>query len=334
MLSPVRFPWMARVAGLGILAFSSGPSASLAADADKAPVRDRAVVAAGLAEALVCHYDFDHPLAGDPAREADRGNSGTDLELINGGAAMRVPDAAFPGGGHALQTRQVNPTSPGNDDWKAGRFEPGGLASLAPFAGARAITLMGWVKPEEGAPNPALASATANPADAYPSIGFFGLLTGPSDGHYARALLEVLPVAGTLRVVALGRRLDDGATRILAATAPWQTIVPAGRWTHLTATFDFQTGTMALYRDGEALDATCDQPPEVWRDGDGGSSGIASPTAPAGIKVGGSHPQNTRERNTFNGRLDELMFFNRALGADEVRRQYAAFVGRPKTEKL
>src|SRR3954469_14521467 len=67
---------------------------------------------------LVAFYDFDHPMPGDPALEDDLGRSGTEIELVNGGAAMRVPDRAYPGGRKVLQTKAVATTT--TDDWKAG----------------------------------------------------------------------------------------------------------------------------------------------------------------------------------------------------------------------
>jgi hypothetical protein len=71
---------------------------------------------------LVCAYDFEHPAPADPALELDQGPSGTPLRLVNGGAAMRVPDGAHAGSRHSLQTRQIHPELAGQDDWKAGAF--------------------------------------------------------------------------------------------------------------------------------------------------------------------------------------------------------------------
>ena len=52
-------------------------------------------------------------------------------------------------------------------------------------------------------------------------------------------------------------------------------------------------------------------------------------TSPAGIKIGDSYPQNTQEFNAFNGRFDDLMFFNKTLNAAEVASQYASFLDAP-----
>lgn len=170
------------------------------------------IVVPGLAADLVCCYDFEHPLPVNPNRESDLGTSNTPLDLINGGAAMRGADGAFPASTFSLQTKQVNPTTTDNDDWKAGLYTANGTPSLAAFSGVRGITLMGWIKPTGNHPAP--NSTTADPADVYNAVGLFGLLTGDSEGHAVRALVEIITVSGPLRLVALGRRIDGGSSRL------------------------------------------------------------------------------------------------------------------------
>jgi hypothetical protein len=272
---------------------------------------------------LIAHYDFDHPVGHDSGLEQDLGRSATALRLINGGSAMRVDDAAYPGAGRALQTRQVAPDSAGNDDWKAGVFKAGGVATLRPFNGVDGITLMGWVKPTGSHPTP--DTTTADPDDRYNAVGLFGLLSGSSDGHFVRALLEVMNVAGTQRLVALGRREDTGSPIILAAEEDWQALLPRDHWTHLAATFDFDQGTVSLYRNGEVVRASVATQGDPWRVGGQPEPDLASASDPAGIKIGGSFPQNTRERNAFTGRFDDLMFLDRALTAGQVRAQFLHF---------
>ncbi|MFO1489014.1 MAG: LamG-like jellyroll fold domain-containing protein [Verrucomicrobiota bacterium] len=278
------------------------------------------VVLPALVTNLVCRYDFEHPAA-NTAQELDRGASGTTLNLINGGAAMRVGDGAYPGSTNAMQTQQLNPTVSGNDDWKAGVYQTNGLASLSAFASVRGITLMGWVKPT--GPNPNLNSGTVATNDYYNAVGLFGLLSGTSEGHGVRALLEVLTVSGNLRLVALGRRIDTGSSLTLATTNDWHTLLPDNVWTHLAATFDFDHGTMALYQNGSPIGATNTTAANAWNITAG--TDLASASNPAGIKIGGSYPQNTQEKNAFNGRFDDLMFFNRALTAVEIAQQYTNF---------
>ncbi len=80
------------VAALGLVSVLASP-AGAAPDLDSRPRTD---VFPTLTRNLVSFYDFEHPAAGSPAVERDQGRSGTDLNLINGGAAMRVPDGAHP----------------------------------------------------------------------------------------------------------------------------------------------------------------------------------------------------------------------------------------------
>ena len=43
------------------------------------------------------------------------------------------------------------------------------------------------------------------------------------------------------------------------------------------------------------------------------------------MKIGGSFPQNTDERNPFDGRFDDIMFLDRALAPAEVLAAYERF---------
>lgn len=269
---------------------------------------------------LVCAFDFEHPAPDDPAIELDQGVSGTSLHLVNGGAAMRVADGARPGSLHSLQTRQISSDTAARDDWKAGCFDAAGVPTLARFRSARGITLMGWVKSTAPALRPALDTSTPAPDDRFNAIGLFGLLHGRSDGHQVRALVELIRVEGRLSLIALGRRLDDGPGLFVAATEAPDALLPPDTWVHLAATFDYETGTVALYRNGLPL---VTQPPspagDPWKLTDTALPPGASPSTPAGIKIGGSFPQNTRERNPFDGRFDDLLFFDCALSAAEIR---------------
>lgn len=279
------------------------------------------VVLPGLVSNLVCRYDFEHPVSTNAAKETDLGLSHTDLQLLNGGAAMRVADGAYPGSTNALQTQQVSPTGTSNDDWKAGLYQTNGVASLTNFSAVAGITLMGWVKPT--GTNPNLDTTTAATNDYYNAIGLFGLLSGTSQGHDVRALLEIITVGGNYQLVALGRRIDGGSSLTLAATNDWHTLLPSNSWTHLAATFDFDNGTMALYRNGSPIGATNTTSANAWNVTAGPD--LTSATSPAGSKIGGSYPQNTQEKNAFNGRFDDLMFFNRVLTTAEVAQQYTNF---------
>jgi glucose/arabinose dehydrogenase len=273
-----------------------------------------------LAYNLVNHYDFEHPAAGNAALEADQGKSGTNIELVNGGAQARVQDGAFRNSRLSMQVKQVNPTTAGNDDWKAGVYSETGVPTMAAFNRVQQTTVMGWVKMTGQNPSP--NSNSANPNDFYGAIGIAGVLAGNSDGHAVRALLELIQVNGVLKVVALGRRIDGSASQTFAADEDWRTILPDSEWVFLAATFDFNKGTMALYKNGKPLPGSYVVPGDPWGVQTGQGPYFTSPTDPRGIKIGGSFPQNNREGNPCNCRFDSLMFLDRAVEPWEVQAQY------------
>ncbi|MFD0688265.1 hypothetical protein [Actinomadura fibrosa] len=292
--------------------------ASLATAAAPAQAGGAPGVFPTLKKNVVAYYDFEHPVFGDPSRERDLGRSGTTISLINGGQAMRVRDGARR---HVIQTKQVNPEIAGNDDWKAGIYSATGVPSLRAFNAARGATVMGWFK-VTGASHPNPNSNTPDPNDRFNAVGLAGLLSGDSDGHGVRALLEIIDVSGTQRVVALGRRIDGGSSQTFAANEDWRTILPVGTWVHLAATFDFDTGAMALYKDGRPLPGFLTVAGDPWKLEGDPEPDVTSATDPRGIKIGGSYPQNTREQNPCNCRMDGLMFLDRPATAWEVLHQY------------
>lgn len=273
-----------------------------------------------LSHNLVSYYDFEHPVRGNKALEQDGGRSGTRLSLINGGADMRVRDGAFPRSRNSMQLQQVNPAVAGNDDWKAGLYSETGVPSLKAFNGARQASIMGWVKMT--GQNPAPNSNSANPADFYGAIGLAGVLSGDSNGHAVRALLELIQVDGELKLVALARRIDGGDSQTFAATEDWKKLLPQNEWVFLAATFDFDTGAMVLYRNGKPLAGKYVVAGDPWKLEGEPEPDLASATDPRGIKIGGSYPQNNREGNACNCRMDSLMFLDRVAKPWEVHLQY------------
>jgi hypothetical protein len=263
-----------------------------------------------LARNLVAYYDFEHTRG---AVERDQGRSGTDVNLING--VPKVRD----GFRHAVQLGQVSDVA-SNDDWKVGIYSETGVPSLRAFNAAREVTIVGWFKMTGANPSP--NTVTPDPADLYNAVGLAGILTGDSEGHAVRALLEVINVNGELRVVALGRRIDGGASQTFAASLPWQEVLPLNEWVSLAATFNYDTGEMALYRNGLPLDGFYTVTGDPWLLAGDPEPDLTTATDPRGIKIGGSFPQNTVERNPCNCRMDELMFYDRALTPKEVRKQY------------
>jgi hypothetical protein len=274
-----------------------------------------------LAPNLVAFYDFEHPSPADAAVELDQGGSGTSINLINGGAAMRVADGAYPRSTGSLQLQQVRPTVSSNDDWKAGRFSSSGVASLNAFNRVQGITIMGWFKMTGTNPSP--NSNTSSTTDFYGAVGLAGLLSGDSDGHEVRALIELFQVNGQIRLVALGRRLDTQPAQTFAANEDWHTLLPQNTWVSLAATLNFNTGAMALYKNGQPIPGFLAVSGDPWGIGGAGGPFFSSATNPRGIKIGGSFPQNTRENNPCNCRMDGLMFLNRDATATEVAQQYA-----------
>ncbi|MFI6292272.1 hypothetical protein ACIBEJ_11855 [Nonomuraea sp. NPDC050790] len=269
---------------------------------------------------LVAHYDFEHPDPGNPAVEKDRGRSGTDITLVNGGAEMRVRDGAHRGSRTSVQVRQVSPATTSNDDWKAGVYSPTGVPTLNAFNAVRGVTIMGWFKMTGQNPSP--NSNSANPADFYGAIGLAGVLSGNSQGHDVRALLELITVNGEMRVVALGRRVDGSSSQTFAADQPWQEILPPGEWVFLAATFDYDTATMRLYKNGRPLTGFYTLTGDPWTVEGPPEPDLASPTDPRGIKIGGSYPQNNREGNPCDCRMDSLMFLDRIATPGQVLAQY------------
>jgi glucose/arabinose dehydrogenase len=273
---------------------------------------------------LVAYYDFEHPFAADDGSEEDQTSSRVLLDLVNGGEDMRVDDSAFPGSNNALELKQVNPDENGNDDWKAGVWDgdADGVEALSAFNGAEGATVMGWFKMTGQNPSP--NSTTSDPDDYYNAVGLAGVLSGDSDGHGVRALLELIEVDGELRLVALGRRIDGGSSQTYAARADWRELLPAGEWVHLAATFDYATGEMTLFRNGRRLPGFYTNAGDPWQvDGTGTSA-----TNPRGIKIGGSFPQDNREANPCNCRMDSLMFLDTAADAGTIHQQYRRFFQR------
>ncbi|MGH7710019.1 MAG: PQQ-dependent sugar dehydrogenase [Gemmatimonadaceae bacterium] len=268
---------------------------------------------------LVAHYDFEHPGHNDPATEMDQGLSRTDISLLNGGGEMRVRDGAYRASKTAIQLQQLNPRQAGNDDWKAGIYSTAGVRTLASFSGASGATVTGWFKMTGMNPSP--NSNTADPSDRYGAVGLAGLLSGDSDGHMVRALLELITVNDTMRLVALGRRLDGGSSHVFAASQDWETLLPQNTWVFLAATFNFNNGTMALYKDGRPIRGFYTVEGDPWNVSGPGPH-VTSATDPRGVKIGGSFPQNSREANPCNCRIDDLMFIDRALTPLEVNQQY------------
>ena len=160
------------------------------------------------------------------------------------------------------------------------------------------------------------------PAAGFNAIGLAGVLTGDSDGHAVRALLELIDVNGELRLVALGRRIDGGNSQTFAADEDWRTLLPKDQWVHLTATFDFDAGhdgALPQRQAGGRLLHPHRRPVAGDRPG----------TARHHRHRSARHQdrrqlplQGARDRNPCDCRMDALMFLDRSLSAREVANQY------------
>jgi hypothetical protein len=98
--------------------------------------------------------------------------------------------------------------------------------------------------------------------------------------------------------------------------------MPKGEWVHLTATFDFGAGTMALYVDGKPVDGFYTRTDDPWVVSGPGPH-VTSATDPRGLKIGGSFPwTGSADRNPCDCRMDALMFLDTSLSARDVANQY------------
>ena len=110
-------------------------------------------------------------------------------------------------------------------------------------------------------------------------------------------------------------------SQTFAATEDWRTLLPKDTWVHLAATFDFTDGTLALYRNGRPLAGFYTRTDDPWLV-DGPGPHVTTASDPRGIKIGGSFPQDTREQNPCDCRMDSLMFLDTVVSARDVEKQY------------
>jgi hypothetical protein len=113
-------------------------------------------------------------------------------------------------------------------------------------------------------------------------------------------------------------RAGSSATRLIGSTAlrppgaqglegPFA--IPLNEWTHLAISFD--GATKRLYVDGAEVASR------------GGLGGLIYEAAPVPVTIGSDWSENEGSAR-FNGRIDEVSLYNRALTADEVLSIYNA----------
>ena len=168
-----------------------------------------------------------------------------------------------------------------------------------------AITIDAWIKPN---------SMTQPQGAGVVAKGSF------RNGAYAIDIIAGIP--GELRFFFYTD--DDTHYQVLAPG--WLTADKIGTWHHIAATFDSTTGDILLYDNGTLI---------------GTASGIDKP-APGVVMGVNSHELSIGSRQnsgngggegvydlTFNGSVDEVEIFNRALSAAEIKSIYdASFLGK------
>lgn len=269
---------------------------------------------------LVGRYTFDHPVEGDPTREQDLGSDKTPINVLNG--AQRVDGGAFPGSGKALQSGPIEGNT--NNDHKAGiYFENGSkgpnASTMRGTAKVMGITVMGWFKPA---------------ANATRTTSMTGILRGDEniapDPHIARALVEIENIGGGIRVVAMARQRDTDQRRKFRSNRTIAQDLPLNQWSHIAATFNFDTGAVVLYRNGEIVPTTMTEPGS-WSMVEGVVD-VSSNTPAGGIKVGGQMEGDT---TPFTGLIDEVRVYNvdlPATGANSIQSIYREQAGTPATQ--
>ena len=155
--------------------------------------------------------------------------------------------------------------------------------------------------------------------EAFPSVeqgGAMILFRGDDRLGLDPYRLEVTP-GGRVRF-AVQNEAQEGAD----VSAP----VGAGRFVLVTATLEAGTGRMRLYQNGEVVVETT---ANVWplRDLD--------PSVPGGLGIG-NHPgvPASQFRYPFQGVINEVLLFNRALLPSEVRALYRDRVYVPSLDRI
>lgn len=117
-----------------------------------------------------------------------------------------------------------------------------------------------------------------------------GRATGDRDGIYRKRTYLTIDPTGKVAVYYYG--LASEGYHVSNGT------LPLNQWSHIASTYDSHTGQILIYING-ALDKTVN------------TSGLIS-TAATNVTVGGDSGR------PYNGRLDELRIYNRALSASEI----------------
>jgi hypothetical protein len=160
------------------------------------------------------------------------------------------------------------------------RAEVADSSSLA-FTGS--FTIEGWIK-----------------VNGLPASGSHGDIMFRGDDGLAPYYLSVEPDGNLHFQVRAAATLDTNGCGL-------ETPISTGQWTHVAATLDDATGLMSLYVNGTlAAQTTTDERPFATLD----------PTKNPGVGIGNAN--GTSDNQPFNGLIDELSVYNRALTPGEV----------------
>lgn len=100
-------------------------------------------------------------------------------------------------------------------------------------------------------------------------------------------------------------------------------VLKTNEWNHVVATYDQSSGTRQIYRNGESVGIRIDPPITVSASGGAASIGVAREEA--GV-IGDTY---------FNGKIDELGFYNRAMSLAEIQADYEkGLVGKSYCEQI
>ena len=263
------------------------------------------------------------PCTGNPAQERDLGRSGTRDRPVNGGAAMRVRDGAHPG------SRHVDPDAAGGPGGHRQRRLEGrhllrdrraDAARVQRRAAGHDHGLVQADRRRTRTPTP----LTPDPNDLFDAVGLAGVLSGDSDGHAVRALLEVIDVSGDAAGRRAGRRVDGASSQTFAAERGLAAaILPDGEWVFLAATFDFDTGHDGAVQERPAARRASTRCPAIR----GACSARRSPTSPRRPTRGASRSAAASRRTRASATRataawTSLMFLDRAVSRAEIWLQY------------
>jgi hypothetical protein len=163
------------------------------------------------------------------------------------------------------------------------------VADSSSLAFTASFTIEGWIK-----------------VNALPASGNRGQIMFRGDNSSAPYFLSVESNGNLLFQVRAAATIDTNGCAL-------ETPISTGQWTHVAATLDDATGLMSLYVNGTlAAQTTTDERP------------FATLDATQNPSIGIGNVNGTTINQPFNGLIDELSVYNRALTPGEVLGVYKA----------